>query len=241
MQMSDWISLGSSVGALVAALIALISLFELIRQRKSSYKPDIAILPSKFTIEHKSESGASPLFWSDIDSNDTGFRKLRAVNVGLGVAKDVNVKWRFNVSSLYDQVAKSMPNDSPLSARLELTGDEIGLKKSGFSESLPLTSEPENELPYLIPTSIAKDECFINIPASYEALVSLWVSSKVRQDAVWDFCEIEPLELQISFYDLGKTKHMHKFVLKPKFESCMRNADDEMMYFKLEFSFGNYA
>ncbi|WP_061017335.1 hypothetical protein [Vibrio splendidus] len=242
MQISDWISLGSSVGALVAALVALLSLFELVRQRKSSYKPDIAVLSSKFIIEHSENSERFSCFWSTPIPNDEGFRTLRIVNVGLGVAKDLEIEWIFDVKNLYQKAAISCPKDTPIEEKLILEGEEVFIKVGDISTLLPLTTEPENELPYLVPSTISTDGHLINIPSSYEALVTMWIYNKVISGSDWDFSDIEPLQLKLSFFDLGRKRHTQKVTLKPKFNSSIKNSvSDEFSYFRLEFSLGNYT
>ncbi|EHT4943735.1 TPA: hypothetical protein RQL08_004211 [Vibrio vulnificus] len=242
MQVSDWISLGSSVGALVAALVALVSFFELVRQRKSSYKPDMAVLSNQFVIEHNENSERFSCFWSGLTSHDEGFRTLRIVNVGLGVAKDLQIEWKFDVKKLYQKVAMSCPQDTPIEEKLVLEGEEVFIKVGNISALLPLTSEPENELPYLVPSTISTDGHLINIPPSYEALVAVWVYNMMVTGSDWDFSDIEPLQLKLSFFDLGRKKHTQKVTLKPKFNSCTEElVSNDLTNFRLEFSFGNYT
>lgn len=242
MQISEWISVGSSVGTLVAALVALVSLFELKRQRKSSYKPDIAVLSSHFVIEHNNTSRNLPCFWSDPTQEGSGFRTLRIVNVGLGVAKDLKVSWNLDVNKLFGQVAKSYPKDIPTEKKLVLDGEEVFIKLDNLSILLPLTLSPENEPAYLVPSSVSTEGHLINIPSSYEALISVWVSNMETQRTDWDFSDIEPLELRLSFSDLGTKIHTQKVTLRPRLNNCVRYTEsDGFTDFRLEFSFGTYT
>lgn len=99
MTTSEWISVGSSFGAVSAALVALFTLLELAKQRKTTYKPDLCLLKQQFKITQgiigKLGDLAISLDWMPQDSTlpDISYRaSINIVNVGFGVAKKVKAQ-----------------------------------------------------------------------------------------------------------------------------------------------------
>lgn len=111
MTTAEWISLGSSFGALSAALVALFTLLELSRQRKSAYKPDLCVLKKQFSIKLGRMGIIADLpmaiDWETKDlalDNMVSMASIRIVNVGFGAAKHIKAKWRFDTDSILEEV-----------------------------------------------------------------------------------------------------------------------------------------
>ncbi|EIV8656357.1 hypothetical protein [Vibrio alginolyticus] len=236
MQISDWISLGSSVGSLVAALIALVSLLELIRQRKSSFKPDLTILASTFKIKHENESDSLPLFWENDESHDD----LQLVNVGLGVAKNLEVRWKYDAQKMLNKAIDGFPQNSTYNGKVTVEDNIVQLVLDPSNIPLPMMFGETSNLAYIIPVSVSSESYYLPIPTSYKILVSLWVSNRFSHSMGWDFDDIEPLELILSYWDVGDYKHQEKLNIKPKFKMSSKS-DNKPRLFTVEFDMTPYT
>ncbi|WP_354625154.1 hypothetical protein [Psychromonas sp. MME2] len=234
MQISDWISLGSSLGALVAATIALITLFEIIKQRKSSFKPDLIVLNSNFRISYQDVENQFPTSWDT--KQDGEEHSLSIVNIGLGVAKAIKIKWCYEHEKLLDMVISSSPKSRDIHNQIIQDGAELFLIFQDGKFKLPISYGLDKEFDYLIPISQMETVNTIQIPKAYEALMSLLVSHRVSIDDHPLDESLPSLKLEITYKDAGEYKHYKAFELKPKFISSMREDIIGISAFDFEFS-----
>jgi hypothetical protein len=88
LDIEDWIAFVSSLGTFLSSIFVLITLFELKFQRKQSYIPELVIPDVCF--DYKNEFPNHMRIWTTDDGNALS---LKVHNVGLGVAKDVNLEF----------------------------------------------------------------------------------------------------------------------------------------------------
>ena len=98
LNIKDWIAFVSSLGTFLSSIFVLITLFELRTQRKQSYMPELVIPDVCF--DYKNEFPNYMRIWTTDDGNALS---LKVHNVGLGVAKDVNFEWEYDIYGMIEK------------------------------------------------------------------------------------------------------------------------------------------
>lgn len=236
--MTEWISLLASIGALSAAVIALFTLFELFKQRKSSYKPDLTILQRRFTLK-PSEFGKVklPLDWINPDHNSQGqspLARVPIVNIGFGAAKNVIAKWSFDRDKLIEQVNKlAQKKHQPF--YIEKQGTMLSVKNKGQACYLVNNEMDSEEFEYLLPLNQDTSSREIMLPPSYTMLVSVFLSLSSMDEFELNELNIPEINLQLSYSDIGKGKHKskHRILCSLSFISKTEGAQEAEFGLKL--------
>jgi hypothetical protein len=214
----EWISFLSSLGAMCTALVALFTLFELFRQRKSSYHPDLCI--SKNFFELKSPK----LEYDQIDFNwfyfgrktsDLTYRpSIRVVNVGLGAAKSIRVKWVFDISSTAKKVNEIAKKAYQHFSFIE---EDNSLSMRSFGKNVhrtPTMIDHVYQFEYLLPLSSDVKGTEIYFPRSYTILVCSYLSLFYKHYGSFENINVPGIKLQIAFLDIGNGKRISNHKLE---------------------------
>jgi hypothetical protein len=169
------ISASASVAALLAASATFLTVWQIAKQRRASYKPELVISANSFDTKSPKDARGiwSYLDWREQSTSQkpatnvsllgTSFR-LRLVNIGLGAAKDVSIRWEFPFESTIGQI-----NELARSANLPIP---IEFKNDRVSTSAPqVTSfwdaQNQDQLDYVLPASVERDPFYLRIPHAY--------------------------------------------------------------------------
>jgi len=100
----DIFSIISSIGTAIATLLILFTFFEMINQRRTTYRPEIIIKNCT-----KDESDKRPETWSFGKPNEkliefSGITWVKLYNIGLGTVKNVKILWEYNVNGLISYI-----------------------------------------------------------------------------------------------------------------------------------------
>lgn len=126
-----------------AALVALFTLIELNKQRKSSYKPYISVVTKYFNLQRFELADSEidlALHWSTEDQENPQDELLlrpsvQLVNIGFGTAKKVNAVWSFEYENLLEEVNKmAQKNFQPFLLREMSTFYLLNQKTQNFME-----------------------------------------------------------------------------------------------------------
>lgn len=243
MNISSWISLASSIGAMSAALIALFTLRELSRQRKSSYKPDLCIIQNSFHLrglELLDQEMCLALDWVTQDSAEVQEESLsrpsiRLVNIGLGAAKKVKAAWHFNYEKVLLEI-NQMAQRNCLPFFIER--DELFLALKSKEAVLYVVGMQlfSSDFEYLLPSSIDSVGRELYFPPSYRLLVSVYLSLCVIETRSFENIKVPELELKLRYTDIGQSKHKsrHKLACEiiqiTKFKAGNRCPEFEIRY-----------
>lgn len=215
MNISNWIALGSSIGAMIAASVALFTLLELSRQRRSTYKPDLCLLRNAFAVKWGAFPSSAPIppDWTPRrppQHASAHIPSIPLVNVGFGAAKKAKAKWRFDSDSMMKEVNHLaqktfqafyfVENDSMLTVKAD--------GKTVYGASKADTWEFE----YVLPVSVEASGREVSLPASYVALVSAYLFLCVKDSRIFTDIKVPDIELELSYSDIGKGQHhsMHR-------------------------------
>jgi len=244
--MSDYLSIInvlSGIGTFFAAIISMIALKEIKKQRESTYIPDVFL--SDYLVFVNFDNTTKNFIYSTLDSekniiHETHWKiKIPIFNFGLGVAKRIKYKWTIDVDSLIS-FFNSMNNDteehdfrhkvdSDFYLKKEKNGidDNDGIRiyseKHGVHDycTIDFDDSKQNYISYILPDK-SLSNC-IAIPEVYCSIVSWYIYSKYYFDKSPNINEygcfrlpegkLPDLSLKIEYYDLNNKKYIKEFSL----------------------------
>jgi hypothetical protein len=185
----DWITALASLTALVTAVAAFLTVLEMRRQRITLYRPDLAVLSAPLFVYAGTYSNlgngvhCSPRRY-DLPADapkalPSASLHLDCFNLGLGAAKDVQVKWSFDIAEIariLDRLAK--PHGMSVECRsnsLVLLDAEHEPRVGIWTRGLPMQT-----LPYVLPVQVHADPQHIEVPFEYIKGVALYASYYVE-------------------------------------------------------------
>ena len=212
----DLASLASGIGALIAALVALFTLLELFKQRKSSYKPDLCIVPNEYELEEARYDGIDlAIDWVPKEQEESNLcfsPGFRIVNIGLGAAKKVEIKWEFDVKGEIHKVNKmaeklsvpSLIKEGTKSLSIKINDSAV---YSVHGESDSMKSD------YVVPHISDPKGAEIPLPLNYRLIVSAYLSMCSKENLNLKNVEVPDINLNLKYIDIGKGIHksFHRF------------------------------
>lgn len=230
MNINEWMTLISSIGALLTAIVALLTLFELFKQRKSSYKPDLCILKNHFDIKGPGLGEANlALNWSEYSANeDTKILGiyLTLVNIGFGAAKNIEAKWNFDSDFLIKEINK-LAQQYYMALYIEKEDNYISIKSKQSSIHTVSSELNSYSFEYLLPHTndqIAKN---LSLPYSYTLLIGAYLSLRSKEKGLSiQLIDLPKLELSLRYFDIGKGEHISKHKLACRIHSMSTYSGD---------------
>lgn len=210
MSIDQWIAVLASSAACVSAFATFLTVREMTRQRKASYKPELIISRGDFYAAPGKNSG-SPMatVWSKGKPSADGpvepfFLSLR--NIGLGPATSITLKWDFDIVGLV-----AIVNDLSLRnlAGLYVDYDE-GVMTINFDSSNRRTyiwiSENQTSFDFALSTAINMEPIMLRLPSCYTELAAAYIHLLVQAKEADLVMELPPLIANITFSDIGGAK-----------------------------------
>ncbi|MEK4056435.1 hypothetical protein MHB84_22975 [Paenibacillus sp. FSL F4-0087] len=209
----------STVTTLVTSGIALFTLKEMSKQRKSTFKPDV-VLSSSNNVYLTSEGNRFTNFnvrtsrEKDV-SEELAILSSRQVpikifNLGKGAAKDVEIKWCYDIdlliSKIHIEVAHIQNNEKiPM-----LSYVESGLLSGVINKQIDAIQMHD----YILPVETSSNTVYCALPMGFVLLCYLGTISFIRQQVNNSFegQYIPKIELEISYSDIGREKHKKKYI-----------------------------
>jgi hypothetical protein len=228
MILSDWLTLASSTAAMCAAIISFFTLFELFKQRKASYKPDLCILKRYFSVKAKGTSSD----WYLADSSQEQRASIQLVNVGVGAAKNINANWTFDLNSLIEEINK-LAQKAHRSFYIENKDHFLSIETNDKSNSMINAKMTDFQFEYLLASAQDPQGTTLNLPPSYSYLLPIYVGLFMELELNFNDIKIPSLELNLSYNDIGKNNHTSKHNVKCDFHMFSRNKDENEHSFEL--------
>lgn len=188
MTLDRWISLSSSLGTVLAAIIAAWSIRELRRQSAKQYQPNVVIAGAMFEVSVVPGDG---FWWKKPEETaawykDTTDYRLALLNLGNGAAIDIRVDWWFDVDAMMKVI-----NDLSIKrgAGIGMVRDNFGIAflKNGKTASgarLPEYSGPRVD--YILPVAQQKEAIKIGLPAGLETVLFMYYALLLEPGANLD-------------------------------------------------------
>ena len=238
--LSELISAISSVAAFVTAIIVFFTLLEMIRQRQSTYKPDLVCKSTQFFV---SADVIDTLQYtiSTKDNDDKGDQNRRApqgraFNIGLGSAKNLILTWRFDHDRAIEDVSRLN-----LELGLSLFVEENILKIKGKFGGIHINLANDNfqNIDYILPVSITNEPVSIHIPFSYVHLLSIYSIFQMYNDsenALDALSSFPQIWLTIKFKDVGGRVYKKKYGINARYQYIQWGGGDVRPSKNIKFS-----
>lgn len=170
---ADWASLIRNFATIVASCISAITLFILIRQNERTYQPDLVMSPDPkvFHISYRDTIEKCEDLRIIVGQDSTGEKlNLRAINLGLGAAKNLDIIWTYDPERLDDTAAiGSFRIPTGLTYNKEVNA--LMLRSCFMKETMG------GQLEYCLPFNAEKEATAISLPLNY---VRMWSNLAVR-------------------------------------------------------------
>lgn len=173
MTLDRWIALASSLGTVIAAIVAAWSIRELRRQSAKQYRPNVVITSAMFEVSTAVDDGFR---WNALPEKvarfkDTADYRLTLLNLGNGAAVDLRVDWWFDVEAMIKVV-----NDMSIKrgAGIGMVRDAFGIAFLKDGETVAGARLPEQSGPridYILPVAQQKESTKIGLPAGLETVL----------------------------------------------------------------------
>jgi hypothetical protein len=220
------ISLAASVGACLAAIATFLTVWQIAKQRRASYRPELVLGGGEFEAAAGEHDFGLPQSWRHpapkpmgdsvvIYSSGPVTFGLPLANVGLGAARNVSISWAFDI----EHAAASVDAVAQQAEYQEfLTFNRGVLKMRSPIVASFWDNQKIEAIDYVLPASISGSELSLRLPNAYvllvAAAVSLNFSSKIRElGGRPELLEPPPLSAVLTFDDIGGGKHQAAFDL----------------------------
>ncbi len=222
------IELLAQIATWVTAFLVLLTLLEMIRQRKSTYKPDVVI--SRAPIYAYLGKVGLPSLWFSHKLTDEEIETVSSVregysipvhNLGLGAARDVQFSWSYDIEEFIHQI-DLISKYNPVRIEISIL-DENYLKIEVYERmhsGTDINSDLEKSVDFILPASIESEGFKLFVPSSYIMLVSIYLLNLVyreKKDESFNInilnIDLPSLELKVLYRDIGGSRHSKKFQL----------------------------
>jgi len=247
------------LGSLVYTIVAVITLKELIKQRLSTYKPEVLIKSFNLSISKSPLFKAkeevllyktSPFNDSSINANDLKFgvsKNYKIDNIGFGPAKNVLCKWQFDIEKAIGMIKDVLPSDYEILHYKFPSYESYSLLKN-LDEDFHYSSGTEiyeHRIDYISPINVMDNFQLHAVPdiIIFTHYLYLIFKQKLTSRAVPNFyvADFEPFPrptLIIDYKDINGKKYRQKSTFKVsavsiQFEEAMR-MDEEFAYLNFE-------
>lgn len=225
-------ALVSSVAALVTAVAALVAILEMRRQRISSYKPELVLLPPKLRFEPSQDF--PPLLCRRTDTLASENKPPRPVcvdciNVGVGAARDLLATWDFDHELAVAEISPFATHRG-YSIWLDSSNTRVDLEEDGHTR---MTSFTDNKAtagaPYLLPVQGAENVFEIPIPPDYLLFMRLGIycvpGHPSNEGPRISLPHLPPLTLRLGYTDVGGARRCRIFGIDFRF-SLLRSSSE---------------
>lgn len=203
-----WISSLSAIAALITAIVALATVLEMRRQRRSAYRPDFALLQCP-VYGYRDQKGR--IHVSSSPEKPELIRApsftIPAVNVGLGCCKNLKLRWVYDVPEFIRIIGLS---DSTESSEITYENRLLSIreKEAFLSETHNLSVQNSSQLPYVVPVNVQSSPVHLPVPDAYMRLCEIWLykrfAARPKEPVYRDmFGTLPPITLTLEYQDIG--------------------------------------
>lgn len=227
----------SAVATAIAVIIGLYTIIEVIKQRQSSYKPEIIILDDYFDVNTNNYSylyinkNSENKNIEDSFLNNMNFN-VKLINLGLGTAKNVKVKFEIDIMkylkkfySFYENKSNNME-----SFECELNRNSLYIvppKYFGNKIHFNIDNPSKHKFNYILPVSILDNLTELKIPAyiTYIHSIILHLGWKYQNLEKTDF----EFNIEIQYEDIGGKKFEKKFKISFEIATIMKESSSLLL------------
>jgi hypothetical protein len=217
MTIEQYISTGASIAAFLAATATFLTVWQIAKQRRATYRPEIVVMRGRVltTGDLKNPDLKTLLNWKRSDDEEmtrTHFLgrgySLFLVNTGMGSATNVLATWDFPLEA-FVAYARQLENAHDYPVDIEYSKGTVSVSRQQQIASF-WNSQRITHFDYILPTSVKSEPTEISLPHSYIVAVSVCAGVFVR-----DYDEngpaVPPLRLSLEFCDIAGKKHRMQY------------------------------
>ena len=220
---SDCLSLLTQIATWITVLLVFLTLIEMTKQRKATYKPDIVI--SNHTIYAYISKLGFPDIWLDkrIDEEngletfeDQLSFQIPIHNLGLGPARDIEFRWEYD-SNTFIKMVDQLKSYSPVEFNLLITEPNmLHFEIPDIYQSyINLEAELVSNKLFVLPYSMESVSDKISLPPSYMRLVSIYslceIFRSLSNQSRFPHLQIPQIELFVKYNDIGGSSYSKTF------------------------------
>lgn len=213
---SDYIALFSGIGTFLAAIATFLTVREVSKQRKTSYRPEIVVPRITFEGSADPRTGNKlPSVWNTIPQGGDGaiLAKVPLINIGLGAAKNVSISWNFPVEETARVLAAMLNRINP-DDMVTFRNGILSVKSASLGRfSTFWKNEQTARIDYVLPASTQSKPANVDIPHTYNWLVSSLILTAAQSKAV-EFPRIAPLQISADYYDVADERRAAVYELE---------------------------
>lgn len=208
---TDWIALCSAVGTFLSSLFVLFTLLELRTQRKQSYMPALVMPDVCFYYNNDQETYIK--MW---ETDDIEMLNIKVHNIGLGVAKDIDFTWYFDIDTMM-RIFHCLSESDESELYVDSEKNRIHHSKHGKMLNGSSLSADSTHSDFLLPYGVNRETIELKLPNSY-ICISTAIFKNAFISELFDLDEFEkslcPLVLTAKYKDVGGSDIEKKFNIK---------------------------
>ena len=227
----------SAFATVSAAVIYYYTLSELKKQRQNTYKPQLFLDSTYFTVQGiKCNDFLMPLKWDEEMNknltianfdNKNGIAKyeLKCYNVGFGTATNIETHFNFDLNKFIKEI-NNLQIDIEENLKVEIKNKGGFISFNTIYKDLPFTNKSisiknslDNYISYALPISINNDAVLISVPSHFLELLNLYVFYFSKRNDAKKEINIPEILVQMKFKDISETKYSQKIRIKTELES----------------------
>ena len=189
------ISLAASIGACLSVIAAFFAIYFYSKHSKKSYKPELVVARTHFKFTDSSDTPYKLLNLNKPKSKDKNTSKtmlsVPLLNIGLGVAKEVDINWSFPIEDLVSKVNK-LAKKTLIPTYFEYKNDNLSLEMDSDHHSTSFSKNKQDEtIDFVIPALVDQTPYELVLPLAYTRLVSALVYLSTKSSN-WIFLDSFP-------------------------------------------------
>jgi hypothetical protein len=226
MTIEQLISAVGQIATWVTVILVFFTLIEMEKQRKASQKPEL-IIPniSLFGYSESRDDIFIVSSWSDkkLKDDEVILEKrpyITIYNIGAGAAKEISIKWRFDIEETMKLVQDYCYRNS-IPIIVSKQSDFLHIETKGRGTHINIKASLEDEHAYLMPASVTSQGLTSALPWAFLELTSILIfinidqtqrnsGNKVVFPVEESSFEIPSMQCELSYVDIGGGRYTKK-------------------------------
>lgn len=215
MTIDQIIALSASVGAFLAAIATFLTVRQMVQQREASYRPELVISRTLFEgSQDPITKGELPTHWvpkPDIASDSSPMFSMPLVNVGLGAAKSLSVKWSFPIEEMVGQI-NDLAQRTLTPAYFDLKDGAMSIKSESLGSGTSMwRNQQQDSLDYVLPVTVQNSSGRLRLPLVFIQLSSAYLYLSAKDKDRKSIPDIPLLRAHVEYLDIGDKPHSADF------------------------------
>ncbi len=217
MTIDQIIALSASVGAFLAAIATFLTVRQMIQQREASYRPELVISRTFFEgSKDPIAKGELPTHWvtkpvANGESDSWPVFSVPLVNLGLGAAKSLAVRWSFPIEEMIEKV-NDLAQRTLTPAYFDLKDGAMSIKSESLGNGTSIwRNQQQDSFDYVLPVAVSNAFCQLRLPLVFIQLSAAYLYLSAKDKDRKSIPDILPLRAHLEYLDIGDKQHSADF------------------------------